>query len=158
MHMVSEKDFNSAELGTMRTSRSLTTVMTANGEVQTRQEAAYMSSCWSFSSMLCFFKKLPQCFHWWKLCEEHGHTYRWKSGQNPHLLRNCKTTDRNISKCVPFVIRGISASSSSTTPSSASSPSLSQESTSANRDSVSENRGVETPVSERSGGTNEELR
>ena len=39
MHMVSEKDLNSAELETMRTSRSPTTVMTANGEVQTREEA-----------------------------------------------------------------------------------------------------------------------
>ena len=57
-----------------------------------------------------------------------------------------------------FVIPGISASSSSATLSSASSPSSSQESTSADRDSVSNNRGVETPVSERSGGSNEELR
>ena len=39
MHMVSRKDFNSAELKTMRSSRSPTTVMTANGEVQTREEA-----------------------------------------------------------------------------------------------------------------------
>ena len=39
MHMVSEKDHNSAELETMRTSRSPTTVMTANGEVQTREQA-----------------------------------------------------------------------------------------------------------------------
>ena len=38
-HMVSRKDLNSAELETMRTSRSPTTVMTANGEVQTREEA-----------------------------------------------------------------------------------------------------------------------
>ena len=36
-HMVSTRDLNSAELE--RTSRSPTTVMTANGEVQTRQEA-----------------------------------------------------------------------------------------------------------------------
>ena len=56
------------------------------------------------------------------------------------------------------MVPGISASSSSTTPSSASSPSSSQESTSADRESVSENRGVASPVSERSGGTNEELR
>ena len=35
MHMVSEKDLNTAEFETMRTSRSPTTVMTANGEVQT---------------------------------------------------------------------------------------------------------------------------
>ena len=39
MHMVSKKDLNSAEMETMRTSRSPTTVMTANGEVQTREEA-----------------------------------------------------------------------------------------------------------------------
>ena len=39
LHMVSEIDLNSAELETMRTSRSPTTVMTANGEVQTREEA-----------------------------------------------------------------------------------------------------------------------
>ena len=37
MHMVSKKDLNSAELETMRTSRSPTTVMTANGEA--REEA-----------------------------------------------------------------------------------------------------------------------
>ena len=37
--MVSKKDLNSAELEIMRTSRNLTTVMTANGEVQTREEA-----------------------------------------------------------------------------------------------------------------------
>ena len=39
MHTVSEKDLNSAELATMRTSKSPTTVMTANGEVQTIEEA-----------------------------------------------------------------------------------------------------------------------
>ena len=39
MHMVSKKDLNSAELETMRTSRNPTTLMTANGEVQTREEA-----------------------------------------------------------------------------------------------------------------------
>ena len=37
--MVSKRDLNSAELATMRTSRSPTMVMTANGEVQTREEA-----------------------------------------------------------------------------------------------------------------------
>ena len=39
MHMVSRRDFNSGELETTRTSRSPTTVMTAYGEVQTREEA-----------------------------------------------------------------------------------------------------------------------
>ena len=36
MHMVNKKDFNSAELETMRTSRSPTAVVTANGQMQNR--------------------------------------------------------------------------------------------------------------------------
>ena len=39
VHVVFKRDLNSPELETMRTSRSPTTVMTANGEVQTREEA-----------------------------------------------------------------------------------------------------------------------
>ena len=39
MHMVSKKEINSAELETMRTSRSPTMEMTPNAEVQTREEA-----------------------------------------------------------------------------------------------------------------------
>ena len=39
MHMISKKDLNSAELETKRMSRSPTTVMTSDGEVQTREEA-----------------------------------------------------------------------------------------------------------------------
>ena len=59
MHMVSKKDLNSAELETMKTSRSPTTVMTANGEVRT------------YSSKLCFLKKFPQ-FIPSRFCEDHG--------------------------------------------------------------------------------------
>ena len=62
--MVSEKDLNSAELETMRTSRSPTTVMTANGEVRTREEATLYVKELDYSSMLCFFKNPPQCFYW----------------------------------------------------------------------------------------------
>ena len=39
MHMISKKDLNSAELETVTKLRSPTTVETANGEVQTREEA-----------------------------------------------------------------------------------------------------------------------
>ena len=39
MHVVSKKDLNSVELETIRISRNPTTVMTANGGVQTREEA-----------------------------------------------------------------------------------------------------------------------
>ena len=39
MHMLSTKDLNSAELETVRVSQSPTTVVAANGEVQTKEEA-----------------------------------------------------------------------------------------------------------------------
>ena len=40
MHMLSRKDLNSAELETVRVSQNPTTVITANREVQTNEEAA----------------------------------------------------------------------------------------------------------------------
>ena len=42
MHMISKKDLNSAELETVTTLRSPTTVFTANGEVQTNEEATVL--------------------------------------------------------------------------------------------------------------------
>ena len=48
MHMISTKDLNSAELETVTTSRSPTTVFTANGEVQTNEEATFLSENWVF--------------------------------------------------------------------------------------------------------------
>ena len=62
MHMVSKKDLHSAELETMRTSRSPTTV--ANGEVQTREDATENFKQLTYLSMFCFLKKLPQFFPW----------------------------------------------------------------------------------------------
>ena len=38
MHMLSTKDLNSAELETVRVSKGPTTVVAANGEVQTKEE------------------------------------------------------------------------------------------------------------------------
>ena len=43
---------------------------------------------------------------------------------SPHLIKNGKKIDCDISNYVPFVVPGISASSSSTVPSSTSSPSI----------------------------------
>ena len=39
MHVISKKDLTSAEMDTLTTSRSPTTVITAKGEVQTHEEA-----------------------------------------------------------------------------------------------------------------------
>ena len=152
MHMVSEKDLNSAELATMRTSSGPMTVMTADGEVRTNKEATVYVKQLDLFVTVMLLQETPAEFHWVKLCEEHGYTYHWKSGQNPHLMKNGKRIDCNIPNYVPFVVPGKSASPSSTSPSSTSSSSSSQ-------DSVFDvNRHRENPVQERSGSTSEELR
>ena len=87
-----------------------------------------------------------------KLVEDHGYTYHWISGQKPHPIRNGKRLDCNISNFVPFVVPGLSASSSSTTPSPTSPSSSSQ-------DFVFDvNRYTENRVPERSGSASDELR
>ena len=110
MHMVIKKDLNSVVLETMRTSRSRTTVMTANGEVQNREEVTV------YVKQLDLFVKvmLLAVLSLGKLCEDHGYTYHWISGQKPHLIRHGKRMDCNFSNYVPFVVPGLSASSSST--------------------------------------------
>ena len=49
MHIISKKDLNSAELETVTTSSSPTIVISANGEVQTREEAQCTSKNWIYS-------------------------------------------------------------------------------------------------------------
>ena len=61
MHMVSQKDLDTAELETMRISKNPTTVMTANGEEQTREENN--GTCQRIGLIRdsdCFLKKHPQ--------------------------------------------------------------------------------------------------
>ena len=122
MHMVSKRDLFSAELQTIRTSRSPTMVMTANGEVQTREEATvYVEELDLFVTVM-LLEETPTVLPLGKLCEDHGYTYHWTSGQKPHLTKNGKRIDCNISNCVPFVVLGLSTSSSTApTPSSSSS-------------------------------------
>ena len=120
MHMVSKRDFDSAELEAMRTSRSPTTVMTANGEVQTREEATvYVKQLRTNKKATVYVKPLdlfvtvmllqetPAVISLGKLCEEHGYTYHWKSGQKTHLIKNGKRIDCNVSNNVPFVVPGL---------------------------------------------------
>ena len=74
MHMVSKKDHNSAELETMRTSWSPTTVMTANGEVQTREEATVHVKQLDLFVKVVLLEETPTVLSMGKLCEDHGRT------------------------------------------------------------------------------------
>ena len=148
--MVSKRDLNSAELATMRTSKSPTTVMTANGEVQTREEATVYVEQLDLFVTVMLLEETPAVLSLGKLCEDHGYTYYWTSCQKPHLTKKRKRIDCNISNYVPFVVPGLSTSSF-TTPTPISPSSSSQDSV------FVVNRYTENPVPERSGSTSEEL-
>ena len=119
MHMESKKDLNSVELETMRTSRSPTTVMTAKE--------------FDFFVTVMHLEETPAVLSLEELCEDHGYTYHWTSGQKPHLIRNGKRIDCKFSNYVSFVIPGLSTSSSGT-PTPTTSSSSSQDSVFESRD------------------------
>ena len=86
MHMINKKDLNSAALETLMTSRSPTTVITANGEVQTHEEATvYVKELDIFLTMKGL-EGTPAVLSLGKLCDEHGYSYEWINGQKPHLI------------------------------------------------------------------------
>ena len=105
---INQKDLNSAESETVTTSKSPTTVITANGEVQTNEEAiVYVKRIWKNS-----WQSLG------KLCDKHGHSYERINGQKPHLIKNGIRIQCNTENFVPVVVPGLSASSSSSLPTS----------------------------------------
>ena len=96
----------------MRISTHPTTVMTADGEVQTREEATIYVKELDFFVTEMLLEETPASLSVGKLCEDHGYTYHWTSDQKPHLTKIGNRIDCNISNCVPFVVPGLSTSSS----------------------------------------------
>ena len=101
MQMVSDKDLNSAELETTRISRSPTTVMTANCEGQTREEATVYVKELDLFVTVVLLEETPAVLCLGKLCEDHGFSYHWSSGRKPHLT---KRININKSNYVSFVV------------------------------------------------------
>ena len=120
MHMISKKDLNSAEMDTLTKSCSPTIVMTANGEVQTREEArVYVKELDIFLTMKVL-EDTPTVLSLGKLCDQNGYSYEWINGQKPHLIKNGIRIPCNTENFIPIVVLGLSASSSSSFPSSTS--------------------------------------
>ena len=117
MHMISKKDLNSAELETVTTSRSPRTVITANGEVQTHEEATVYVKELDIFLTLKVLEDTPAVLSLGKLCDEHGYSYGWMNGQKQHLIQNVIRIQCNTENFVPIVVPGLSTSSSSSLPS-----------------------------------------
>ena len=113
MYMISKKDLNDAEMDILTKSCSPTTVITANGEVQTHEEAiAYVKELDIFLTMKVL-ENTPVVFSLGKVCDEHGYSYEWINGQKPHLVKNGIRIQCNTEHFVPIVVPGLSTSSSS---------------------------------------------
>ena len=86
MLLISKKDLISAEMDTLTKSCSPTIVITANGEVQTHEEATvYIKELDIFLTMKVL-EDTPAVLSLGRLCDEHGYSYEWIDGQKPHLI------------------------------------------------------------------------
>ena len=113
MHMISKKDLNDAEMDTLTKSCSPTTVITANGEVQTHEEATVYVKELDIFLIMKVLEDTPAVLTLGKLCDENGYSYEWINGQKPHLIKDGIRIICNTENFVPIVVPGLSTSSSS---------------------------------------------
>ena len=112
IHMISKKDLSDAEMDILTKSCSPTIVMTANGEVQTHEEAiVYVKELDIFLTMKVF-DNTPAVLSLGKLCDNNGYSYEWINGQKPHLIKDGIRIICTTENFVPIVVPGLSSSSS----------------------------------------------
>ena len=112
MHMISRKDLSDAEMDALTKSCSPTIVITANGEVQTHEEAiVYVKELDIFLTMKVL-DNTPAVLSLGKLCDENGYSYEWNNGHKPHLIKDGIRIICNTENFVPIVVPGLSSSSS----------------------------------------------
>ena len=111
MHMISKKDLSDAEMDTLTKSCSPTIVITANGEVQTHEEATvYVKELDIFLTMKVL-ENTPAVLSLGKPCDENGYSYEWINGQKPHLIKDGIRIICNTENFVPIVVPGLTSSS-----------------------------------------------
>ena len=137
MHMISKKDLSDAEMDTLTKSCSPTIVITANGKVQTHEEATvYVKELDMFLTMKVL-ENTPAVLSLGKLCDENGYSYEWINGQKLHLIEDGIRIPCNTENFVPVVVPGLSTNSSSGSDSSTSGTLSRQESHSSSSSSSS---------------------
>ena len=81
MHMISRKDLDDAEMDTLTKSCSPTTVITANGEVQTHEEATMYVKELEKLLIMKVLENTPAVLSLGKLCDKNGNSYERINGQ-----------------------------------------------------------------------------
>ena len=112
MDMISKNDLSEAEMDILTKSCSPTIVITANGEVQTQEEAiVYVKELDMFLTMKVL-EKTPAVLSLGKLFDENGCSYEWINGQKPHLINDGIRIICNTENFFLFVVPGLSSSCS----------------------------------------------
>ena len=105
-------DLSAAEMDTLTKSRSPTIVITANGEVQTHEEAIVYVKELDILLTMKVLENTPAVLSLGKLCDENRYSYEWINGQKPHLIKDGIRIICNTENFVPIVVPGLSSSSS----------------------------------------------
>ena len=85
--------------------QSPTIVITANGEVQTHDEATvYVKELDIFLTMKVL-DNTPAVLSLGKLCDENGYSHEWINGQKPHLIKDGIRIICNTENFVPIVVQ-----------------------------------------------------
>ena len=149
MHMISKKDLSNAEMDTLTKSCSPTIVITANGEVQTQEEAIVYVKELDMFLTLKVLENTPAVLSLGKLCDENGYSYEWINGQKPHLIKDGIRLICNTESFVPIVVPGLSSSSSGSSSTLRTSMKQESHSSSSSSSSLSSPTVGEIPVRER---------
>ena len=112
MHKVSRRNVNSAELETVRVSKNPTTVVTANGDVPTKEEATVYVKELDLFVTVKLLDDTSAVHSLGKLCEDHG-------SSKPQPIKDGRRIKCSTENYVPIVVLGLpTRSSSSATPTS----------------------------------------
>ena len=79
------------------------TVITANGEVQTKEEATVYVKELDLLMTIKLLEDTTAVLSHEMLCEDHGYSYEWTSGQLPHLIKNGRRMQCNTENYVPII-------------------------------------------------------
>ena len=106
MHMLRKKTQAQANWKLFEDPGTPITVVTANGEVQTKEEAqVYVHDLELFVTVQILEDTLA-VLSLGKLCEKHGYTFERDSGQKPHLTKDGKNIRCKTETYVPLVVPG----------------------------------------------------
>ena len=127
MHMISKKDLNDAEMDILTKSCSPTTVITANGEVQTHEEATVCQRIGHILDNESFRKPTSRIVAWKALWWKRILLWMDQWSKTTFHLKTVIRIQCNTENFVPIVVPGLSTSYSSSLPSSTSMTPLRQE-------------------------------